>query len=188
LNGPPKARWSQYGAVKPIRRGSAAGGHPQGRHRMPVTALEAWLEAAGISEGAVFRRVFNRRLLPTCGVHHRGDRCPEDDCSIAITRDCLDPGSTFSLAVSSGADSEGFAETESFEAGDDFFAAVDIEILHSVDAARAAPPKPRVGHRASGAGSLAPFGARVSTLPLQSQSNASRFWIMLLLSFGGVRA
>jgi site-specific recombinase XerD len=27
----------------------------------PVTPLEAWLEAAGISEGAVFRRVFNRR-------------------------------------------------------------------------------------------------------------------------------
>jgi site-specific recombinase XerD len=28
---------------------------------MPVTALEAWLEAASIGEGAVFRRVFNRR-------------------------------------------------------------------------------------------------------------------------------
>jgi hypothetical protein len=27
----------------------------------PMTALGAWLEAAGISEGAVFRRVFNRR-------------------------------------------------------------------------------------------------------------------------------
>ena len=33
----------------------------------------------------------------------------------------------------------------------------------------------------------APFGARVSTVPLQSRSNASRFWIMLC-SFGGVRA
>ena len=30
----------------------------------------------------------------------------------------------------------------------------------------------------------APFGARVSTVPLQSRSNASRFWIMLLLSSG----
>src|SRR6478609_8565453 len=30
----------------------------------------------------------------------------------------------------------------------------------------------------------APFGARVSTVPLRSRSNASRFWIMLLLSSG----
>ena len=29
---------------------------------MPGTALEAWLEAAGITEGAVFRRVLNRRV------------------------------------------------------------------------------------------------------------------------------
>src|SRR6478735_12502071 len=48
----------------------------------------------------------------------------------------------------------------------------------------AAPPKPRVGHAASGAGSLGAFWARVSTVPLQSRSNASRFWIMLLLSSG----
>ena len=30
----------------------------------------------------------------------------------------------------------------------------------------------------------APFGARVSTVPLRSRSNVSRFWIMLLLSSG----
>jgi hypothetical protein len=58
------------------------------------------------------------------------------DCSIAITRDCLDPGSTFLLVVSLGADSEGFAAiTGKVEAGTDFFAAVDIEILRSVEAA-----------------------------------------------------
>ncbi len=49
---------------------------------------------------------------------------------------------------------------------------------------RAAPPMPRVGDEASGAGSLGAFRARVSTVPLQSQSNASRFWILLLLSSG----
>ena len=36
-------------------------GIPRGDIACPVTALEAWLEAAGIGEGAVFRRVFNRR-------------------------------------------------------------------------------------------------------------------------------
>jgi hypothetical protein len=111
---------------------------------------------------------------------------PVGDCSIAMTRDCLEPGSAFGRVVSSVADSEGFAAiTGSFEAGDDFFATVDIEILLPVDSGvAAAPPKPRVGHEASGAGSLGAFRARVSTVPLQSRSNASHFWIMLLLSLG----
>src|SRR5262245_36429610 len=34
---------------------------PRGEVACPVTALRAWLEAAGINEGAVFRRVFNKR-------------------------------------------------------------------------------------------------------------------------------
>src|SRR5260221_405555 len=34
---------------------------PRGEIACPVAALKAWLEAAGITEGAVFRRVFNRR-------------------------------------------------------------------------------------------------------------------------------
>jgi site-specific recombinase XerD len=33
---------------------------PRGEIACPVAALKAWLEAAGITEGAVFRRVFNR--------------------------------------------------------------------------------------------------------------------------------
>ena len=41
----------------------------------------------------------------------------------------MEPGA-FGLLVSSGADSESFA---AFEAGDDFFAVDDIEILHPVD-------------------------------------------------------
>ena len=36
-------------------------GIPRGDIACPVMALEVWIEAAGISEGAVFRRVFNRR-------------------------------------------------------------------------------------------------------------------------------
>src|SRR5262245_542933 len=34
---------------------------PRGEIACPVTALRAWLEAAGITKGAVFRRVFNKR-------------------------------------------------------------------------------------------------------------------------------
>jgi site-specific recombinase XerD len=34
---------------------------PRGEVACPVAALRAWLEAAGITEGAIFRRVFNKR-------------------------------------------------------------------------------------------------------------------------------
>jgi site-specific recombinase XerD len=34
---------------------------PRGEIACPVAALKAWLEAAGIADGAVFRRVFNKR-------------------------------------------------------------------------------------------------------------------------------
>jgi site-specific recombinase XerD len=34
---------------------------PRGEVACPVAAVKAWLEAAGITEGAVFRRIFNRR-------------------------------------------------------------------------------------------------------------------------------
>jgi hypothetical protein len=33
---------------------------PRGEIACPVAALRAWLEAAGITEGAIFRRVFNK--------------------------------------------------------------------------------------------------------------------------------
>jgi site-specific recombinase XerD len=33
---------------------------PRGEIACPVTALRTWLEAAGITEGAIFRRVFNK--------------------------------------------------------------------------------------------------------------------------------
>jgi len=34
---------------------------PRGEIACPVAALKAWLEAAGITEGAIFRRIFNKR-------------------------------------------------------------------------------------------------------------------------------
>jgi site-specific recombinase XerD len=34
---------------------------PRGEVACPVAAVKAWLEAAGITEGAVFRRIFNKR-------------------------------------------------------------------------------------------------------------------------------
>jgi site-specific recombinase XerD len=34
---------------------------PRGEIACPVVALKAWLEAAGITEGAIFRRIFNKR-------------------------------------------------------------------------------------------------------------------------------
>jgi site-specific recombinase XerD len=60
--------WTTEGALVTIRRSKTDQeglgrrvGIPRGDIACPVTALEAWLEAAGIGEGAVFRRVFNRR-------------------------------------------------------------------------------------------------------------------------------
>jgi site-specific recombinase XerD len=59
--------WTTEGALVMIRRSKTDQeglgrkvGIPRGEIACPVTALEAWLEAAGISEGPVFRRVFNR--------------------------------------------------------------------------------------------------------------------------------
>jgi len=34
---------------------------PRGEIACPVAALRAWLDAAGITEGAIFRRIFNKR-------------------------------------------------------------------------------------------------------------------------------
>jgi hypothetical protein len=60
--------WTTEGALVSIRRSKTDQeglgrrvGIPRGDIACPVTALEAWLEAADISEGAVFRRIFNRR-------------------------------------------------------------------------------------------------------------------------------
>jgi site-specific recombinase XerD len=60
--------WTAEGALVIIRRSKTDQeglgrkvGIPRGEVACPVASLEAWLEAAGITEGAVFRRVLNRR-------------------------------------------------------------------------------------------------------------------------------
>ena len=62
---------------------------------------------------------------------------PVDDCSIAMTRDCFEPGSTFlvlgSLAV--GRDDLPVGLDAADGAVQSFFASFDIEILRSVQAA-----------------------------------------------------
>ena len=58
--------------------------------------------------------------------------------------------------------------TGTFEALNDFIPAFDIEILRSLKKRCSAPRKPRVGHGASGAGSLGAFrcASEHSTAPI----------------------
>ena len=60
--------WTAEGALVTIRRSktdqeglSRKVAIPHGEVACPVAALKSWLEAAGIVEGAVFRRIFNKR-------------------------------------------------------------------------------------------------------------------------------
>ena len=120
---------------------------------------------------------------------------PSGDCSIAITRDCFEPVSAGFLLVLDVAQSligrdavcrSGTGVASSVAAAR-FFADFVIGILHSVQAACAAPPKPRLGHQAGGAGSREPLKCpELSTVPLCLPRNASPFWIILLLSWRDV--
>jgi site-specific recombinase XerD len=60
--------WTAEGALVTIRRSKTDQeglgrkvAIPRGEHACPVAALGAWLDAAGITEGAIFRRVLNKR-------------------------------------------------------------------------------------------------------------------------------
>ena len=60
--------WTTEGALVTIRRSKTDQeglgrkvAIPHGEIACPVAALKAWLEAASITEGAVFRRIFNKR-------------------------------------------------------------------------------------------------------------------------------
>ena len=60
--------WTAEGALIHIRRSKtdqegagATVAVPKGETACPIAALRAWLDAAGISEGAIFRRVVNKR-------------------------------------------------------------------------------------------------------------------------------
>jgi hypothetical protein len=82
---------------------------------------------------------------------------PVGDCSIAMTRACFERASAL-LVLGSSADCwAGFAalaDNGDFSLADFCLADFDIEILHSVhDGVAVAPPKPRIGDKAGGAGS-----------------------------------
>jgi len=85
---------------------------------------------------------------------------PVGDCSIAMMRACFERASALPSAdrwagLATLTDSGNFAD-------DGFLADFDIEILHSVHGGvAAAPPKPRIGDQAGGAGSQGAVGAQV---------------------------
>src|SRR6516165_3192952 len=96
---------------------------------------------------------------------------PVGDCSIAMTRACFEPALALLVLGSSANCREGFtalADNGDF-AGDGFLADFDIEILDSVSRRRrAAPPKPRIGDKAGGAGSRSALAPKSddSTAPI----------------------
>ena len=87
---------------------------------------------------------------------------PAGDCSMAMTRDCFEPGSAFlplgSIVPCCGAFA---APPAAYGATERFLTDFDIKILRSAKAAfDPAPPKPHLGHQAGGAGSRSTLSAR----------------------------
>src|SRR5437763_1454740 len=112
---------------------------------------------------------------------------PAGDCSMAMTRDCFEPGSAFLPLGSTVPGCGAFAAVPAaYGATERFLTDFDIKILRSVHGGVAPPPpKPHLGHQAGGAGSQSALGTReLTTVPLCWRSNASPFWITLLLSSG----
>jgi hypothetical protein len=103
-----------------------------------------------------------------------------------MTRDCFEPGLAFLPLGSIVACCEGFAAPPAAadEAAERFFTDFDIKILRSVKAAShrttEAPPRPS-GRR--GRISERPQRPELTTLPLQSRSNASPFWDHVIAQF-----
>src|SRR6516165_11950635 len=116
---------------------------------------------------------------------------PVGDCSIAMTRACFEPALALLVLGSSANCREGFtalADNGDF-AGDGFLADFDIEILDSVSRRRrAAPPKPRIGDKAGGAGSRSALRPSLTTVPLQSRSNASLFCKAVTTQFSDLQS
>src|SRR5437588_5490057 len=115
---------------------------------------------------------------------------PAGDCSIAMTRDCFEPGSALcgraGLAFASG---DRFAAVVSVCAGrgNRFFADLDIEILRfGWWRRRAAPPKPHLGDLAGGAGprSAHALGIDDSTAPIAPECQS--FLDNVIAQFDGV--
>src|SRR3954452_19505059 len=117
---------------------------------------------------------------------------PAGDCSIAITRPCLDTAPTFFPASERTAPGcAGFVAATRTRldlvvwvlAG--FFAGFRMGILHSV---RNGPMphrrSPISARKPAGRDPLGPIGPELDAVPLQSPKNASHFWILLLPSVG----
>src|SRR6516225_2680107 len=93
---------------------------------------------------------------------------PAGDCSIAMMLACFERAFALWVLGSSADCGKGFAaftDDGDFVGGDfasdGFFADFDIEILRSTQRRHAAPPKPRIGEQAGGAGSRSALGAQV---------------------------
>ena len=109
---------------------------------------------------------------------------PPGALSISIALDCLVPDLTrCGSAVLGGLEAlRRFADFAADAVIQAFLAVLAIGISSVRAAHPAAPPKPRGGHLAGGAGFLSAFRApKLRTVPLCLQANASHFWIMMLL-------
>src|SRR5260221_7403039 len=74
---------------------------PRGATACPVAALRAWLDAAGIVEGALFRRVWNRRAQRV-GAQRLTARIVADIVKAGASRLALDPATFGAHSLRSG--------------------------------------------------------------------------------------
>jgi integrase len=74
---------------------------PRGEIACPIAALKAWLDAAGIVEGALFRPVWNRRAQRV-GAQRLTARIVADIVKAGASRLALDPGSFGAHSLRSG--------------------------------------------------------------------------------------
>ena len=74
---------------------------PRGDIACPVEAVRAWREAAGISQGALFRRVWNKRAQRV-GAQRLTARIVADIVKAGASRLALDPGNFGAHSLRSG--------------------------------------------------------------------------------------
>jgi hypothetical protein len=74
---------------------------PRGDIACPVEAVKVWQEAAGISQGALFRRVWNKRAQRV-GAQRLTARIVADIVKAGASRLALDPGNLGAHSLRSG--------------------------------------------------------------------------------------
>ena len=74
---------------------------PRGDVACPVEAVKAWRETAGITEGALFRRVWNKRAQRV-GAQRLTARIVADVVKAGVTRLALDPATFGAHSLRSG--------------------------------------------------------------------------------------